>query len=70
MVGMALLVFPSQVVSLLLGPRIGDPVGFAVGRIAGAALLAFGIACWLARRESSTRAATGLVIGLFFMTPA
>jgi hypothetical protein len=65
-VGIALLAFPSLVVSVLVGQRINDPAGLAVGRIAGAALLAFGIACWLARTESETRAATGLVIGLLF----
>jgi hypothetical protein len=64
--GLALLAIPSLATSLLLGARSTNPSVPVVGRIAGAALLAIGIACWLARPESASRAAFGLVVGLFF----
>lgn len=64
--GVALLAFPSQMVFLLLGPRNIEPAGMAVGRIAGAALLTLGIACWLAHKESENRAARGLIVSLLF----
>jgi hypothetical protein len=38
----------------------------AVARVAGAALLALGIACWGARREAGSRAANGVITALVF----
>ena len=43
--GLALLIFPSIVVQLFLGTEI-VAAGIVVGRLAGIALIALGIACW------------------------
>ncbi len=58
--GLALLTAPS----LVFGPAIDTPTGSTVARIAGAALLAIGVACWLARQDGQSQAARGLVGGL------
>ena len=62
--GLLLLLFPSQAVSLLVGMPLESPGGYVLGRIAAAALLALGIACWAARDESKSRAAVGLILAL------
>jgi hypothetical protein len=43
-----------------------EPGGYVLGRFAGVALVALGISCWLARNESQSRAALGLIGGLLF----
>ena len=58
--GLALLTAPS----LVFGTEIDTPTGSTVARIAGAALLAIGVACWLARHDGQSQAARGLVGGL------
>ena len=50
-IGVALLVSPAMPVWQLLGVGLDTPGGWAAGRIAGAALLSLGIACWLGRRD-------------------
>jgi hypothetical protein len=60
-VGIALLAIPSWVTSLLLGSTPDTAVAATVARVAGFALLALGIACWLARADTQSRAARGLV---------
>ena len=62
--GLALLVVPAFVVKLLLGAEISG-AAIALGRVAGVALLALGIACWLARGDTQGRAARGLVVAMF-----
>jgi uncharacterized membrane protein YdjX (TVP38/TMEM64 family) len=59
--GFALLAIPSMVAALLLGTSLDSPAGLAVARVAGVALLALGVACWLARHDWQSRAAKGLV---------
>ena len=49
-VGLALLVVPSVVIQLLLGAEISG-AAVTLGRVAGTALLALGVACWLARSD-------------------
>jgi hypothetical protein len=62
--GLALLVFPSAVVKLLLGSPLDSFAAIALGRLAGAALLALGVACWLARGDTLGCAAKGLVVAM------
>jgi hypothetical protein len=58
--GLALLTIPT----LIFGPEIATPTGSTVARIAGVALLAIGVACWLARHDGQSGAARALVAGL------
>jgi len=56
--GLGLLVAPSLVSRLLLGGALDSPVSVVVARVAGAALVAIGIACWAesaGRRAGSPR---------------
>ena len=59
--GLVLVAFPSQLATLLLGSSLDAPVALTVARVAGVALLALGVACWLARHDGQSRAAKGLV---------
>jgi hypothetical protein len=62
--GLALLVVPSVVVRLLLGSPLETSAAVTLGHVAGAALLTLGVACWLARGDTQSRAARGLVAAL------
>jgi hypothetical protein len=62
--GLALGCCPSAVVVLLLGSGLDTPAAVLLGRLAGAALLALGVACWLARNDTQSRAARGLVAAM------
>jgi len=55
-IGLALLLAPSIPSSLLLGAVLSTSVAVTVARVAGAALLALGVACFLARAENASRA--------------
>jgi hypothetical protein len=68
--GLALLVAPSALVELLLGAAPGTPAGVTVSRVAGVALLALGVACWLAREDAAGRAAKGLVAAMLLYNVA
>ena len=59
--GLALLAVPSAAVKLLFGSPLDTPAAVALGRLAGAALLTLGIACWRASRDVQSHAARGLV---------
>ncbi len=61
--GLALIAVPAIVVRLLLGTEISG-ASIPLGRVAGAALLALGVACWLARDDTQSRAARGLVVAM------
>jgi hypothetical protein len=63
-IGLMLLVSPALVVAFLLGVSLDAPAALIVGRIAGAALLALGGACWLARDDGPSRARRGLVAAM------
>ena len=68
--GLALIAVPAIVVRLLLGAEISG-ASVPLGRVAGAALLALGVACWLARDDTQSRAARGLVVAmLMYNIPA
>ena len=63
-IGVMLLLFPPLVARCLLGVSLDAPAALIVGRIAGAALLSLGGACWLARDEGPSRARRGLVAAM------
>ena len=54
---------PALVVRLLLGAEISG-AAIPLGRVAGVALLALGIACWLASYDAQSCAARGVVSGM------
>jgi Kef-type K+ transport system membrane component KefB len=64
--GVALMASPSVPVSLLLGASPDTPAGLAVARIAGAALLSLGLACWLARHDAQSRLGRAVVAAMLF----
>ena len=61
--GLGLLAVPAIIVRLLLGAEISG-ASIPLGRVAGAALLALGVACWLARDDTQSRASRGLVVAM------
>ena len=61
--GLMMLVSPTLVVGLLLGASLDAPAALVVGRIAGAALLSLGVACWLAR-DGLSLALRGLIAAM------
>jgi len=62
--GLLLVSVPSMPVLLLIGASLDTPGALVVARVAGAALLSIGAACWLARDDGQSRAAKGLVAAL------
>jgi hypothetical protein len=63
-IGLTLLFSPPLVAGLLLAATLDAPAALIVGRIAGAALLSLGGACWLARDDGPSRAGRGLVAAM------
>ena len=68
--GIALIVSPAPPVLLLVGAALDTTGGLIVARVAGAALLALGLACWLARDDGRSRAARGLVADMLLYNSA
>ena len=62
--GLALLCCPSPTVVLLVGAPLDTPAALTVARVGGAGLLALGVACWLARGDTQSRAVRGLVAAM------
>jgi hypothetical protein len=62
--GLILLVSPTLVVAFLLGASLDAPAALVVARMAGAAVLSLGCACWLARNDGPNRAVPGLVAAM------
>src|SRR5881398_1908592 len=61
--GLGLIAVPAIVVRLLLDAEMSGAT-IPLGRVAGVALLALGVACWLARDDTQSRAARGLVVAM------
>jgi hypothetical protein len=55
---------PSKLVSFLFGSALDSPVALMVAHIAGVALMALGITCWIARNDNQSSAVKGVIIGL------
>jgi len=68
--GVALVIVPSLGVALLLGARLDTPAALTVARVGGTGLFTLGMACWLARADAHSRAATGLIDALTFYNVA
>ena len=68
--GLALLGFPSAVAMLLLGTPLETSAALTVARVAGAGLLALGVACWFARSDMQSHAAIGLVAAMLLYNAA
>ena len=68
--GLALLLSPRLVAALLLGASLDAPAALVVGRVAGAALLSLGGACWLARNAGPNQAVRGLVAAMLLYNAA
>jgi len=62
--GLMLLLSPALVVAVLLGAALDGPAALVVARMAGAALLSLGGACWLARNDGPNRGVPGLVAAM------
>jgi len=67
--GLALIVAPALLVRLLFGSS-EIQTGVAIGRLAGAALVSLGAACWWARHDSDSAASRALVSGLLIYNSA
>jgi len=64
--GLALLLIPGEFAKLVGGVPLDSPIALTVARVGGAGLIALAIACWIAREDSSSRAAIGLVAAMTF----
>ena len=62
--GLALVALPSRLAALLLGSSLEAPAAVTLARVAGMALVALAVTCWLARHDGQSRAARGLVAAM------
>jgi len=62
--GLALLCCPGAAATLLVGAPLEGPAALIVARVCGAGLLTLGVACWLARGDTQSRAARGLIAAM------
>jgi len=68
--GIALLVVPTAVAKLLLGTPLTTSSALVIARVAGAAILALGLACWLARNDDRSHGCHALVAGMLIYNSA
>ena len=64
LIGVAMIIAPAPLVLLLVGTMLDSPGGLLVARVAGAAALALGLLCWLARNDGQSCAARGIVAAM------
>jgi hypothetical protein len=64
-IGIGLLAVPSAIAQVLFGVPLDGPAALTVARVGGAALLALGVACWLARAHGRV-----LVVAMLFYNVA
>jgi hypothetical protein len=62
--GLLLLAIPRIPLWLLIGVEQASPETIFVARVAGAALLAIGVGCWLGRSDQLAPAQRGLIAGV------
>jgi len=62
--GLALLCCPLAAATLLIGAPLEGPAALTVTRVCGAGLFTLGVACWLARGDTQSRAARGLIAAM------
>ena len=62
--GIALLAVPALLVRILFGSALDEAAGLAVARVAGAALVSLGLACWFGSRDTHSRACLGIVAAM------
>ena len=62
--GIALLAVPAWLASTLLGALLDTSPGLALARLAGAAILSLGVACWVGSGDARSRATIGLVAAM------
>jgi hypothetical protein len=67
--GVVLMTLPAVAAQLLLGTTLDAP-GLVVARIAGAALFAIGVLCWVVRNERNDVTVRGILIALLFYNVA
>jgi hypothetical protein len=63
-IGLLLLAWPPLPMTLLLGTDQASPEAAIIARVAGAALFAIGVACWLARNDPGSPGLVGLLGGV------
>ena len=68
--GLCLVVLPAVLFAILLGIDNAAAAAIFVGRLAGAALLAIGVASWMARVDERTLAQLGLLTGILVYNAA
>jgi hypothetical protein len=59
--GLALVALPSWLATFLLGSSLDAPAAAILARVAGVAVVALAVTCWLTRDDAQSRAARGLV---------
>lgn len=68
--GLFLVGSPGLPIWLVLNAREPSPEALILGRAWGAALLAIGIACWMARGDAGSRSGRGILWGLLIYNVA
>jgi hypothetical protein len=62
--GIGLILVPALLVRILLGSEISTETEFTICRVGGSAIIALGIACWLARNDDKSGAVKALTFGM------